>query len=231
MNDQSQLYNMLKNAKENLEIDQTVAVADTGYFNQEEIKKVNDDEDTLYIKKQKQSNKSGSSKGYVKDDFTYDKEKDIYRCPEGKILHFECNTTSKGLKYKVYKCSECNGCNKKDQCTKSATGRTISRWEHEDVIEKVTEETSKNIDIYRKRQCIVEHPFGTIKRNLGYTFFHRKGLAQVQAEASLICLAYNLKRAINIFGVKELIQQIQAKNSLFFINIARKCKNYIIIIE
>lgn len=208
VNDQSQLYNMLNTAKSNLGIKKTAIVADTGYFNQVEIKKVNDENDTLYIKKQKQSNKSDNSKGFVKDDFLYNEEKDIYMCPEGKVLHFENNTSGKGLKYKRYKCTDCNICNKKSQCTKSASGRTISRWENEEIIEKVTEETLKNDKVYRTRQCIVEHPFGTIKRTLGYTYFLRRGLEQVQAEASLICLAYNLKRAINILGVKELIHQM-----------------------
>lgn len=209
VNDQSQLHNMLNKAKSNLGIEKTVAVADTGYFNQVEIKKVDDENDILYIKKQKQSNKSGSSNGYVKDDFLYDEVNDIYKCPEGSLLHFECKTSDKGLKYKRYKCNDCNKCTKKSLCTKSASGRTISRWEHEEIIEKVSRTTLENDDVYRQRQCIVEHPFGTIKRNLGYTYFLRKGLEQVQAEASLICLAYNLKRAINILGVGGLIHRIE----------------------
>nr|WP_313260390.1 hypothetical protein [Lacrimispora sp.] len=49
-------------------------------------------------------------------------------------------------------------------CTTSKTGRNIQRWEHEAILEKVKEETLEHNDIYKQRRCIVEHPFGTIKR-------------------------------------------------------------------
>ncbi|NLJ79935.1 MAG: hypothetical protein GX335_02805 [Firmicutes bacterium] len=51
-----------------------------------------------------------------------------------------------------------------------------------------------------KRGAIVEHPFGTIKRHLGYTFFLRRRLESVKTEASLICLAYNFKRQSRELG-------------------------------
>lgn len=51
-----------------------------------------------------------------------------------------------------------------------------------------------------QRKEIVEHPFGTLKRSLGYTYFLVKGLGKVKAEFSLMCLAYNLKRVCNIVG-------------------------------
>ena len=38
---------------------------------------------------------------------------------------------------------------------------------------------------------IVEHPYGTIKRSFGYTYFLLKGLKKVRGELSLICFAYN----------------------------------------
>ncbi len=58
---------------------------------------------------------------------------------------------------------------------------------------------------------IVEHPFGTVKRGFGITYFLTRGLKSVKAEASLAFLAYNMKRAINILGVKEIIRRLTAK--------------------
>ena len=50
----------------------------------------------------------------------------------------------------------------------------------------------------------VEHPFGTIKYWMGYTHFQMKTLARVATEMALHVLAYNLKRVINIMGIRPL---------------------------
>ena len=62
----------------------------------------------------------------------------------------------------------------------------------------------------RIRRETVEHPFGTIKSWMGSTHFQMKTLKYVSTEMSLHVLAYNLKRAMSILGVKPLIRAIQA---------------------
>lgn len=69
----------------------------------------------------------------------------------------------------------------------------------------------ENKKLIRKRKEIVEHPFGTIKRNLGFTYFIQKGIRSVQAEFSFICFAYNFKRVINILGIRAFIDAVNAK--------------------
>ena len=54
----------------------------------------------------------------------------------------------------------------------------------------------------------VEHPFGTFKAWMGSSHFLTKSLEKVKTEMSLQVLAYNMKRMINIFGVKPLMQAI-----------------------
>jgi hypothetical protein len=58
------------------------------------------------------------------------------------------------------------------------------------------------------RREIVEHPFGTLKRWWDQGFFLMRGLPNVRAEMSLSILAYNMTRAINIVGVKRLIEAV-----------------------
>ena len=60
-----------------------------------------------------------------------------------------------------------------------------------------------------KRKCLSEHPFGTIKRALGQYYFLLKGIAKVEAEMSLFCLSYNMRRAINIAGVIPLVAMLK----------------------
>ena len=45
---------------------------------------------------------------------------------------------------------------------------------------------------------------------MGYTHFRMKTLKRVATEMALNVLAYNLKRVINIIGVRRLIQAMQA---------------------
>lgn len=111
------------------------------------------------------------------------------------------------MKYRKYKCSNCNSCKYKSACTTSVKGRTIQRWVHEDILESVDQNTWNNNDIYKKRRCIVEHPFGTVKRTLGYTFFLRRQKDNVDAEAASMFIAYNFKRLLSMFSTQELINK------------------------
>ncbi len=85
------------------------------------------------------------------------------------------------------------------------------------MIEQITEKTCSQSDIYKQRAAIVEHPFGTMKRHWGYTYFLTRGLASVGTETNLICLAYNFKRVIKIKGVKELIRLIRDRTRTKFL--------------
>ena len=60
------------------------------------------------------------------------------------------------------------------------------------------------------RRQTVEHPFGTLKAWMGSTHFLTRTLEKVKTEMSPQVLAYNMKRMINIFGVKPLINAIAA---------------------
>ena len=118
------------------------------------------------------------------------------------------NTSKNGLKYRRYKSRDCNECKYKNACTSSASGRTLQRWEHEDVLELVHADTLDNNNIYKQRRCIVEHPFGTIKRSLGYSYFLRRQMENVDAETASMFIAYNLKRLFTMFPTKELLKMI-----------------------
>ena len=133
----------------------------------------------------------------------------MYICPAGNELSIYENTSKNGMKYRKYKCSNCNSCKYKRACTSSVTERTIQRWEHEDILEMVRQNTLDNNEIYKQRRCIVEHPFGTVKRSLGYNFFLRRQMENVDAEASSMFIAYNLKRLLSMFSTQELIKRFR----------------------
>ena len=59
------------------------------------------------------------------------------------------------------------------------------------------------------RRQTAEHTFGTLKTWMGSQHFKTKTLKRVSTEMSLHVLAYNLKRAISLFGVAGLIHRMQ----------------------
>jgi len=73
--------------------------------------------------------------------------------------------------------------------------------------------------LYKQRQMLVEHPFGTIKRTMGYTYFLLRGIGKVRGEAVMHCLMYNLKRVLKILGTDKLMAAIR-KFSTFISMIA-----------
>lgn len=68
----------------------------------------------------------------------------------------------------------------------------------------------KETERMRVRRQTVEHLCGTLKCGMGHTHFQMKTLKHVSTEMSLHVPAYNLKRVMNILGVKPLIEAIQA---------------------
>ena len=87
----------------------------------------------------------------------------------------------------------------------------------------------ENGQLYRKRQEINEHIFGTIKRQWGYNHTNLTGLEKVNGEHSLIMLVYNIKRAMNILGVPDLIAKIKNwkspyKRNVLFLQITKHFK-------
>lgn len=69
------------------------------------------------------------------------------------------------------------------------SGRNIDRSQYADAVEDNNKRYHANAQLYRKRQEINEHIFGTIKRQWGYNLTNLIGLEKVNEEHSLIMLA------------------------------------------
>ena len=207
INDQNQLYTMAQKASELLEKESSTILADTGYYNGTEIKNCVDAGMNVFIKKLKRIMLQRIMNFAKKS--LYNGETDEYTCQAGDRLRFFENTSKNGMKYRKYKCIDCNSCKYKKDCTTSSSGRTIQRWVHEDVLETVCNETLNNNEVYKQRRCIVEHPFWTIKRSLGYSFFHRRRQENVDAEVASMFIAYNFKRLLSMFSTEELVTKFE----------------------
>ena len=204
--DSKQLYPMAELAKKELGVDTITALADKGYYSGEELKSCQGNGITAIVSKQKLCNRTGDA-AYAKDMFLYDKEKDIYICPEGKELHRKSRITAKKQNFI---CPDCKDCPARDKCTKGSDGRMVTESEHQEYYDVTDKLYAGNADLYKQRQRIVEHPFGTIKRAMGYSYFLLRGNKKVKCESYMHFLTYNLKRVINIKGIIPLLYELNA---------------------
>jgi hypothetical protein len=89
---------------------------------------------------------------------------------------------------------------------KAKYGKGIQRSEYQEYINQNKERIQSNKDYYRKRQAIVEHPYGTIKRQWGFSYIlTKKYIKRAEADVGLIFTAYNLRRIMNIIN-KDLLK-------------------------
>lgn len=207
-NDRSQLFSMSNKARAEMGIEDVQVIADRGYYKGIEIKACEDAGITTYVPHTDTSGNRARGR-YVKSNFRYFPEEDVYRCPAGDTLKWRMTTVEKGQNNHRYWSSNCQTCRLKSKCTPSKE-RRVTRWEHEDVLDQAKKRLARDPEKMRIRAQTVEHPFGTLKHWMGATHFQMTRLEHVSTEMSLHVLAYNIKRVINIIGVKALIEAIEA---------------------
>jgi len=207
-NDRSQLSPMAKETKATLKVDKLDVVADRGYFSSEEILAC--DEAGITVTLPKPMTSGSKAKGrFVKADFRYLSDEDVYICPAGEQLKYYYTNQENGLTLRRYWTNACRTCAIKHRCT-TGVQRRITRWQHEHVLEAVQRRLDENPQAMRQRRETVEHPFGTIKARMGATHFLMKRLPRVATEMALHVLAYNLTRVMNILGIAPLINAMRA---------------------
>jgi hypothetical protein len=209
-NDLGQLANVARQARENLGVEKLEVVADKGYYNNAEVSVCEAANITPYIARPDTS--ANSKLGlFGKNKFTYDAAKDVYVCPAGKELTHRFNTEEKGRQLSYYRAGDCKSCALKKQCTRNRGNRTITREEDEALMEAMAARVAAAPEKMKLRKQLCEHPFGTLKRWMGYSYFLMKGLEKVRCEWSLMTLAYNLKRVLNLVSFEKLMEAVGVK--------------------
>jgi len=216
-NDSKAMGNMLQRAKSILRTNQFIALYDKGYHTGSEFKIAHDlNIDTLVAIPGLAS--QAPTPAYNVENFTYNQEGDYYICPQNQHL----TTTGKRHRaatysFKRYATKACTSCPVKDQCTKATYGKGIQRSEYQEYIQHNKEQVGLNKALYKRRQAIVEHPYGTIKRQWGFSYIMTKKSSQrASADVGLMMTAYNLRRIINILGIERLRKYLEDRIDLFF---------------
>ncbi len=213
--DLNQLSSVAIGAKETLGVEHIDAIGDKGFFDFMQIKQCVDNGVIPYVAVKK-SGSGGSAvlPAFTADKFIYNKSSDVYICPAGQRLVFGYSTVREGMDMRVYKCQRavCSLCRFfMAGCTSNRCGRAIWRWVHEAVVDQMRERVRLHPEVMDERRKVAEHPFGTFKRAFGAPYLLLKGLRKVSGEVGLLMVAYNLRRALNILGVKALIGALVKK--------------------
>lgn len=192
-----------------------------------------EDEEKASIYGRPEEMQARAKEGY----FVRDPERNLVYCPNGEILRQKCVKKNGNIRYaNKNACRHCPNRNKcykgknewkeidftKDCLEKScrdwlkAEGKTLDKnkvpkRKYYFEIKKVVKFFLKpNREKTAERMCLSEHPFGTIKRAMGFTYFLLKGMKKVTGEFALMCLGYNIKRAKNLLGFNKMMELMVA---------------------
>ena len=211
--DYAQLHNISSKAKQELQVNELIVIADKGYYSGEQFMKCKEDNIKPIAP---QPEKGGNQeRGYTKGYFRYDKENNCYHCPQGQIITPPVQKIANRKGNLYYNRTVCPDCEMKNKCSPDTPYRTIVRSEYDDYKDEVDSFTKANAKIFYKRKNQCEHPFGTVKRALGFTYFLTRGTENVRTESLLHFLAYNFKRLINIMSEPKIEKSAMANTVVF----------------
>lgn len=216
-NDSQALSHLAKEAKHALDIpkeQELTVLLDKGYHNGSQIQECEQNNIITVVAYKEQPAVKHLAKEFLVTSFIYNAQDDTYSCPAGQTLtttgtlHAKKRDDGKtSYRFKKYTTTACRTCSLKQQCTKLKS-RAIERSEFQDAVDRNNERVRNCKELYNKRQEIIEHIFGTIKRPWGFTYTLLKGLQKVDGEMGLIFTAYNLRRSMSIFGIEDLLHRL-----------------------
>jgi transposase len=144
-----------------------------------------------------------SPKGrFKRRDFTYDRDRDSYWCPNGQELIY---STTNRVGYREYKSDpkQCEQCPVRSKCTQSRNAQKVmTRHVWEDDKERVDQNrvTPWGKALYRRRCETVERSFADAKQLHGHRYARYRGLHRVRAQSLLAAACQNMKKIARLLA-------------------------------
>ena len=219
--DRGHMHSLASKCKTVLETDELTSLADKGYISATDIANcvadginanVSMDEASIdfCIETDEETLKPES---YINGRIVYLKERNVCVCPMGEILYPGSYRKSRRIA-RYYNTKACAKCLQKCTSARFATGEISMKKsefskEYDDKNLKLKQiHYVPDKQLLKQRKSLSEHPFGVVKRCLGADYFLLKRFNGVIAETALAFLTFNLKRVINLVGIKQLIEAI-----------------------
>jgi transposase len=216
-NDSKAMGNMVRRAKSILGNNDFTVLYDKGYHTGSELKTAQDlGIETLVAIPGVPSTSQAPDSSYNYENFVYDELADTYTCPQGEVMrtngswYREYTSSGNIIVFKQYKTLACKVCSSRQFCTRSKNARLIQRSEYATYYEKNRQTLTDKEQLYKRRQTIVEHPFGTMKRQWGFSYIlTKKGMHRASSDVGFMFIAYNLRRIMNILTREQLKEYLK----------------------
>jgi transposase len=222
-NDSKAMGNMVQRAKSILRSNEFTVLYDKGFHTGSELKTArNLGVETIVAIPDVPSTSQAPDSLFNYEFFRYNREEDIYTCPAGQLLrtngswYKQRSSTGNISWFKQYKTKACRKCPLRSRCTRSQKERLIQRSEYADYYEANRANVKEKEHLYKRRQAIVEHPYGTIKRQWGFSYIlTKKGMNRASSDVGFMFIAYNLRRIVNILTMDVLKEYLRILYTLF----------------
>jgi transposase len=222
-NDSKAMGYMVQRAKSILRTNDFTALYDKGFHTGSELKTAQDmGVETIVAIPGVPSTSQAPDPMFNYEFFRYNTEDDTYTCPGGQVMrtngswYKQLSSTGSISWFKQYKTKACRNCPLRLKCTRSKKERLIQRSEYAEYYERNHINIQHKEHLYKRRQAIVEHPYGTIKRQWGFNYIlTKKGIARASSDVGFIFIAYNLRRIGNILTMKVLKEYLMVLATLF----------------
>lgn len=211
--DTNTLIPFLKDMEKHLTFKYRDIVADAGYESEENYLFIEENGQVAFIKPA--NYEISKTRKYQKDisrveNMDYDSEKDSYICSMGKELTAQSETNKKTASgytrvTTVYKCSDCSGCSKKQECIKGNNCKTpleernkvlyVSKkmkQKREEDLERITSEYGTQLRMNRSIQA--EGSFADVKQDMEFRRYLYRGTENVTAQSVLLAIAHNINK-------------------------------------
>jgi transposase len=219
--DHGLLTPMIKKTQEELRKKEINVLADKGYYGYEDIENACDSGALPIVARQLKPGEKNGGKFSI-DKFIYDNDADCYICPAGNRLLAHSKNTTKARKF--LNKDACRDCPSRATCLKSKTKfRTVIRRPQNDILDLADARYRENVELYKLRQQIVEHVFGTVKRTMDGGYYLLRSKEKVKAETALLFLCYNIKRTKTALGVEKMMQMMDEWAALYGVRQAVNC--------
>jgi transposase len=162
---------------------------------------------------------------FRKRHFKYQKDQDVYTCPEGQELIYK--TTSR-VGYREYHSDpkQCAFCPVRNDCTQSQNmKKVVTRHIYGDAIDRANELRLSRYGkkTYKRRSETVERSFADAKQHHGHRYARFRGLTKVQMQCWLAAAAQNIKKIALVMSylLKIGVNRAEIAQILAFIGFSR----------
>ncbi|MBS2211867.1 IS1182 family transposase [Carboxylicivirga mesophila] len=219
-NDSKAMGNMLTRAVDMIGHNNFTALYDKGYHTGSEFAvAANLGVDVLVAIPATPKNSQAPDPAFNVEHFKYEPDLHTYTCPAGQILttNGRWHKANRGGDFQLFRTPACKGCASRARCTSAKINGRIIRHTAENMYVVANKaRVEANPKLYKRRQAIVEHPYGTIKRQWGFDhIITKQSLNRASANVGLMMTAYNLRRIINILGMDSLLSALMLFISFF----------------